>query len=232
MIEVRRGGDRGFADHGWLKSYHSFSFASYRDPAHMQFGPLRVINEDVIAPESGFGMHGHRDMEIITYVLSGAITHQDNMGNSSVIQAGHVQRMSAGTGVMHSEHNRDARTPTHMLQIWIEPARQAIAPGYEEKHLDAAARQGRLALVASEDGAQDSLTICQDARLWAGCFNKTQSADLAIDGSRRAYVHLARGQLQVNGVLLNGGDALKLSAIDLIRIDQAQDAEVLVFDLP
>lgn len=232
MIELRRSGERGYADHGWLQSHHSFSFASYRDPAHMQFGPLRVINEDVIAPQSGFGMHGHRDMEIITYVLSGAITHQDNMGNSSVIGAGSVQRMSAGTGVLHSEHNRDPLIPTHMLQIWIEPAQLAIPPGYEEKHLDDAARQGCLALVASSDGAQGSLTICQDARLWAGCFNATQSDELIVNVSRRAYVHLARGQLEVNGVLLKGGDALKLRNIDLIRIDHAVDAEVLVFDLP
>lgn len=232
MIEIRRSNERGYADHGWLRSFHSFSFASYHDPANVNFGPLRVINEDFIAPGTGFGMHGHRDMEIITYVLAGAITHRDDMGNSSVIRAGSVQRMSAGTGVMHSEHNREPQATTHMLQIWILPAQAGIQPGYEEKLLDESTRRGRLSLVASAEGGQTALRICQDVRLWAGCFDGMESARLALDPNRRAYVHLARGTLSVNGQPLAAGDAAKLSGESEAMIDWAKDAEVLVFDLP
>lgn len=232
MIEFRRSNERGYADHGWLRSFHSFSFASYHDPANVNFGPLRVINEDFIAPGTGFGMHGHRDMEIITYVLAGAITHRDDMGNSSVIRAGSVQRMSAGTGVMHSEHNRESQATTHMLQIWILPARAGIQPGYEEKPLDESTRRGRLSLVASAEGGETALKICQDVRLWAGCFDGMESARLALGPNRRAYVHLARGTASVNGQSLAAGDAAKLSGESEVTIDGAKDAEVLVFDLP
>jgi redox-sensitive bicupin YhaK (pirin superfamily) len=232
MIALRPGAERGYADHGWLRSYHSFSFASYQDPAHTQFGPLRVINEDFIAPGSGFGMHGHRDMEIITYVLEGAITHRDNMGNSSVIRAGNVQRMSAGTGIMHSEHNREPSTTTHMLQIWILPAKLGITPGYEEKPLDEAARRGGWVLVASPDGAAGSLTVCQDMRLWAGCFDGAEFGTLAIASGRRTYVQIARGTGHVNGHPLAAGDAVMLTQETQVRVDRASGAEVLVFDLP
>ncbi|MFM8547537.1 MAG: pirin family protein [Betaproteobacteria bacterium] len=232
MIDLRRSNERGYADHGWLRSHHSFSFASYHDPAHMQFGPLRVINEDFIAPGTGFGMHGHRDMEIITYVLDGAITHQDNMGNISTIRAGNVQRMSAGTGVMHSEHNRERAVTTHMLQIWISPARAGIAPSYEERPVDEAARRGKLALIASGDGLNGSMCICQDVRLWAGCFDGSESAQIPIGAGRRAYVHVARGALRANGQRLEAGDAAKLSGEPLLVLDGALEAEVLVFDLP
>ncbi len=232
MLTLRPSGERGLADHGWLQSRHSFSFASYHDPAHMQFGPLRVINEDWIAPGTGFGTHGHRDMEIITYVLAGAITHQDSMGNASVIRAGNVQRMSAGTGVMHSEHNRDSTLTTHMLQIWILPAAPGGEPGYEEKPMDEAARNGRLALIASPNGEQGSLTVRQDMRLWAGRFDSGQSGELSLAPGRRMYVHLARGALEVNGVRLEAGDAVKMTEESLVRLDRGSAAEVLIFDLP
>jgi quercetin 2,3-dioxygenase len=238
MISVRRSRDRGFADHGWLKSYHSFSFADYHDPAHMGVGNLRVINEDRIAPGTGFGTHGHRDMEIVSYVLSGALAHQDSMGNgkaggenAGVIRPGDVQRMSAGTGVMHSEFNHAKGEPTHFLQIWILPDRAGIAPGYEQKHFDAASKRGRLQLVASPDGAEGSVTVHADARLHAGLFDGEQAAIHAIDPNRPHYVHLVSGQLRVNGQRLQGGDALTLHGERELRLDQGQGAEVLVFDL-
>lgn len=232
MIELRRSEDRGYADHGWLKSFHSFSFAGYHDPAHIGFGPLRVINEDRVAAGMGFGAHGHRDMEIISYVLDGALAHRDDMGNGSVIRPGDVQRMSAGSGVVHSEFNHEKRGDTHFLQIWIEPAVRGIDPGYEERRFDAAAKRGRLALIASPDGRDGSVTIHQDARVYAGLFDGDESAELEVAAGRRVYVHLARGSLTVNDEVLAAGDAVKLRGETRIRIEDGEDAEVLVFDLP
>jgi redox-sensitive bicupin YhaK (pirin superfamily) len=232
MIEIRRGEDRGYADHGWLQSFHSFSFAGYHDPRHMGFGPLRVINEDRVAPGTGFGAHGHRDMEIISYVLDGALAHRDSMGNGSVIRPGDVQRMSAGRGVQHSEFNHEKRAQTHFLQIWIEPAVRGIEPGYEEKRFDAAAKRGRLALIASPDAREGSVKIHQDANVYAGLFDGDESATLAVTPGRRVYVHLARGALTVNGEALEAGDALKLTGEASLVLEAGREAEVLVFDLP
>jgi redox-sensitive bicupin YhaK (pirin superfamily) len=232
MIEIRKSAERGYADHGWLKSFHSFSFADYFDPRHTQFGPLRVINEDRVAPGMGFGTHGHRDMEIISYVLSGELAHKDSMGNGSVIRPGDVQRMSAGTGVRHSEYNHAADATTHFLQIWIMPQQTGIEPGYEEKHFDAADKRGRLRLVGSADGADGSVVIHQDVRLYAGLFDGDEVATLALAPKRRAYVHVARGRITVNGQALEAGDAAKLEEVESIELSQGSDAEVLVFDLP
>ncbi|MBX3600669.1 MAG: pirin family protein [Rubrivivax sp.] len=231
MITLRKSAERGYADHGWLKSFHSFSFADYFDPAHMGVGNLRVINEDRIAPGTGFGTHGHRDMEIVSYVLDGALAHKDSLGNDGVIRPGDVQRMSAGTGVRHSEFNHAADAQTHFLQIWVLPARSGIAPGYEQKHFDAAAKRGRLALVASPDGAEGSVTIHADARLRAGLFDGDERAELALDPGRIAYVHVARGSLRVNDRTLNAGDAARIEQEDRLVLEGGQAAEVLVFDL-
>ena len=232
MLTLRKSQERGYADHGWLKSFHSFSFADYQDPRHMGFGPLRVINEDRVAAGAGFGTHGHRDMEIISYVLEGALAHKDSMGNGSTIVPGDVQRMSAGRGVQHSEQNHDKSGTTHFLQIWIEPNVRGIAPGYEQKHFDAASKRGRLRLVASPDGAQDSVTIHQDARVHAGLFDGAERAKHALAPGRRAYVHLVRGKLTVNGTALEAGDALKASDVAEIEMEKGEGAEVLLFDLP
>ncbi len=231
MLTLRRSGDRGYADHGWLKSFHSFSFAGYFDPAHMGFGNLRVINEDRIAPGTGFGTHGHRDMEIISYVLSGALAHQDNMGNGTAILPGDVQRMSAGRGVMHSEYNHEREGQTHFLQIWIEPHTAGIDPGYEQKRFAPEEKRGTLRLVASPDGAQGSVTVHADARLYAGLFNGGEQARLPLDAARKTYVHLIRGALHVNGQALAAGDAAKLEGETQLHLDRGSDAEVLVFDL-
>ncbi len=232
MIEVRNARDRGHADHGWLVSDHSFSFAGYHDPAHMGFGPLRVINEDRVAPGMGFGTHGHRDMEIISYVLEGALGHKDSMGNGSAIRPGDVQRMSAGTGVQHSEFNEQKDGTTHFLQIWIEPDRRGIPPSYEEKHFPAAAKRGRLRLIASPDGRDGSVLIHQQATVHAGLFDGDERAVLAVDEGRRAYVHVARGTVQVNNRMLAAGDALKLTGEREVSIENGKEAEVLVFVLP
>lgn len=232
MIEIRKSDERGYADHGWLKSYHSFSFADYYDPRHVQFGPLRVINEDRVAPGMGFGTHGHRDMEIISYVLDGELAHKDSIGNGSVIRPGDVQRMSAGTGVRHSEYNHAAHDTTHFLQIWVIPAENGIEPGYEERHFPAEEKRGKLRLVVSPDGAEGSVVIHQDARLYAGLFDGDEAATLAIAPGRRAYVHVARGAITVNGQALGAGDAAKLEAVEAITLAQGSEAEVLVFDLP
>jgi redox-sensitive bicupin YhaK (pirin superfamily) len=232
MITLHASQQRGHAEHGWLQSYHSFSFADYYDPDNMGFGPLRVINEDWIAPGMGFGMHSHRDMEIITYVLEGEVAHKDSMGNGSTIRPGDVQRMSAGTGVMHSEFNPSPQNRTHLMQIWIMPDRQGTAPGYEEKNFDRAEKDGKLRLLASPDGEQGAVKIQQDARLYAGLFDGAQQASLALKKDRLAYVHLARGELTVNGHRLQAGDALKLQQEELLSLEQGKAAEVLVFDLP
>jgi len=232
MIEIRKAGERGYADHGWLRSYHSFSFADYYDPQHVQFGPLRVINEDRVAPGMGFGTHGHRDMEIISYVLEGELAHKDSMGNGSVIRPGDVQRMSAGTGVRHSEYNHAAHDTTHFLQIWVLPEQANLQPGYEEKHFEAADKRGRLRLVGSRDGADGSVVVHQDMRLYAGLFDGDESATLALAPQRRAYVHVARGRVTVNGRALEAGDAARIEGEDAVSLSGGSGAEVLVFDLP
>jgi redox-sensitive bicupin YhaK (pirin superfamily) len=228
--ELRRGAERGFADHGWLRSFHTFSFADYYDPENMGFGPLRVINEDRIRPGTGFGTHGHRDMEIISYVLEGALAHKDSMGTGSTIVPGDVQRMSAGRGVQHSEFNDDQKGVTHFLQIWIEPSVRGIEPSYEQKHFSEADKRGRLRLIASPDGAQGSVRIHQDARLYAGLFDGAERAEYALAPGRKAYVHVARGRLSVNGNPLEAGDALKTDS-PRIALEKGDAAEVLLFDL-
>lgn len=231
MLTLRPSQERGYADHGWLKSFHSFSFAGYYDPAHMGWGNLRVINEDTIAPGMGFGTHGHRDMEIISYVLQGSLAHQDSMGNVTAIPPGDVQRMSAGTGVRHSEFNHAPNETTHFLQIWIQPNRLGVTPGYEQKTIAAADKDGRLCLLASPDGAHGSVTLHADARLYAGLFDGAQQASLSLERGRKGYVHLVRGALKVNGVQLHAGDAALLQDEPLVRLSDAESAEVLVFDL-
>ncbi len=231
MITLRRSQERGYADHGWLKSYHSFSFAGYYDPAHMGWGNLRVINEDRIAPGTGFGTHGHRDMEIISYVLQGELAHQDSMGNVKGIPPGEVQRMSAGRGVMHSEFNHAPNQTTHFLQIWIEPNVTGIAPSYEQKAFAETDKRGQLRLVASPDGADGSVTIHADAALYAGLFDGDETAELALNPARRGYVHLVRGELEVNGQRLQAGDAALLQGESRVTLANGHDAEVLVFDL-
>jgi len=231
MIEIRKSQDRGLADHGWLRSFHSFSFADYHDPEHEAFGDLRVINEDRIQPGTGFGTHGHRDMEIISYVLEGALAHKDSMGNGSTIVPGDVQRMSAGKGVMHSEFNQAKDGVTHFLQIWIEPSVTGIAPSYEQKHFDAASKRGRLRLVGSPDGRDGSVTIHQDAFMYAALLDGADRAVHELAPGRRAYVHVARGAVTANGQALEAGDALKAVDAGEIVLDHARDAEILLFDL-
>jgi quercetin 2,3-dioxygenase len=232
MQELRSSKARGFADHGWLKSFHSFSFADYFDPQHVEFGALRVINEDRVAPGGGFGTHPHRDMEIISYVLEGELEHHDSMGNGSTIRPGDVQRMSAGTGVRHSEKNASGQNGVHFLQIWIKPDRNDVNPGYEQKNFTEEEKRGRLRLVVSSDGAEGSVQIHQDARMYAGLFDGEERATLGIAAGRRAYVHLVRGTLTVNGTQLSGGDALKFVDTARVELQGGVDAEVLVFDLP
>jgi len=231
MLTLRKSADRGYADHGWLKSFHSFSFAGYYDAKHMGWGNLRVINEDRIAPGTGFGTHGHRDMEIISYVLAGNLAHKDSMGNVKGIPPGDVQRMSAGRGVQHSEFNHAPDETTHFLQIWIAPNVTGIAPSYEQKTFTDAQKQGVLRLVASPDGDQGSVLIHADARLYSGLFDGPQTATLAMDSNRKAYVHVVRGAIAVNGIKLGAGDAALLEHEDALKLDQASDAEVLFFDL-
>jgi len=232
MLTIRKAEERGHANHGWLDSYHSFSFADYQDPAHMGYGPLRVINEDRVQAGSGFGTHGHRDMEIISYVLDGALGHEDSMGNGSSIVPGDVQRMSAGTGVRHSEYNHSKDGTTHFLQIWIEPKFTGIKPSYEQKHFAADEKRGRLRLIASPDGRDGSVSMNQDAFLYAGLFDGAERAELPLAAGRRGYVHVARGAIEVNGQRLNAGDALKLDGGTAITLKDGKGAEVLAFDLP
>jgi redox-sensitive bicupin YhaK (pirin superfamily) len=232
MQQIRRSAERGYADHGWLRSYHTFSFADYYDPQHVDFGPLRVINEDRVQPGAGFGTHAHRDMEILSYVLSGALSHKDSMGNGSTIRPGDVQRMSAGRGVQHSEFNGSNSEPVHFLQIWIVPERRGIEASYEERHFSEEQRRGRLRLIASPDRADGSVLIHQDARVYAGLLDGDETARLEVAAGRRVYVHVARGQIEVNGAALSAGDALKLTDTGTVALRDGRQAEVLLFDLP
>jgi redox-sensitive bicupin YhaK (pirin superfamily) len=232
MNTIRRSNERGHADHGWLDSYHSFSFADYFDSRHVEFGPLRVINEDRVAPGAGFGTHPHRDMEIISYVLAGELAHKDSLGNGSVIRPGDVQRMSAGTGVRHSEFNPSETQRLYFLQIWIKPDVVGIAPSYEEKHFSDAEKQGHLRLIASPDGRDGSVQIHQDASLYVGRFDGEEQASLELKPNRRSYVHVVRGEARANGIELGAGDALKVTDAPSVRIEGGRSAEVLVFDLP
>jgi len=231
MLILRHSAERGFADHEWLKSFHSFSFAGYYDPAHMGFGNLRVINEDRIAAGKGFGTHSHRDMEIIRYVLRGELENRDRMGNVKGIPPGDVQRMSAGTGVAHSEFNQAEGETTHFLQIWIEPNVTGIPPSYQQKTFSQEDKRGKLRLVASPDGAQGSVTLHADARLFAGLFDAGERATLDLPADRKTYVHLVTGRLSVNGRPLAAGDAALIEAESHLKLDGGESAEVLVFDL-
>jgi quercetin 2,3-dioxygenase len=232
MNAIRRSDERGHAQHGWLDSFHSFSFADYHDPAHMGFGPLRVINEDRVQAGRGFGTHGHRDMEIISYVLEGALAHEDSMGNGSVIRPGDVQRMSAGTGVMHSEFNASKEEPVHFLQIWIEPDRRGLPPSYEEKRFDEASKRGQWRLIASRDARDGSVLIHQDADVFVAQLDAGQALEREVDATRRGYVHVIRGELRANGQALRAGDALKLERESKLVLDGTRAAEILFFDLP
>ena len=231
MIAIRKASDRGHANHGWLDSHHTFSFAGYHDPAEMGFGSLRVINEDRVAPGMGFGTHPHRDMEIVSYVLDGSLEHRDSMGTGSVIRPGDVQRLSAGTGVTHSEFNGSKSAPVHFLQIWIEPKSNGIAPSYEQKNFSAADKKGRLRLVASPDGADGSVTIHQDAWVYATVLDGADAVTQPVDAAHRVYVHVARGEVEVNGKHLVAGDGLKIVAESAITMSRGVDAEVLLFDM-
>jgi redox-sensitive bicupin YhaK (pirin superfamily) len=232
MLQIRKSDHRGKADHGWLKSHHTFSFGHYHDPDHTGFGPLLVINEDRVQPGGGFGTHGHRDMEIISYVLDGALAHQDSMGNGSVLRYGDVQRMTAGTGVRHSEYNHSQSELVHFLQIWIEPNVKGIPPGYEEKHFEPESKKGQLRLIASSDGREGSVTIHQNAAIYASILNGADQVEHPLAPGRNAYLHVIRGQVHVNGTELSTGDALKVTNESLISLSQAEAAEVLLFDLP
>jgi len=232
MNQLRPANERGHARHGWLDSFHSFSFADYHDPSHMGFGPLRVINEDRVQPGQGFGTHGHRDMEIISYVLEGGLAHRDSMGNGSVIRPGDVQRMSAGTGITHSEYNASERDPVHFLQIWIEPDVRGIAPSYEEKRFDDASKRGQWRLIASRDGREGSVRIHQDARVYVTRLEAGETISHELANGRRAYVHVIRGDARVNEQPLSTGDALKVESEREVRVDHAQAADILLFDLP
>jgi len=232
MITLRKANERGHANHGWLDSFHSFSFADYMDPEHMGFGPLRVINEDRIAPGGGFGTHGHKNIEIVTYVLEGELAHKDSLGTGSVIRPGDVQRMSAGTGVRHSEFNHSQDKGVHLLQIWIEPNVLGIEPSYEEKRFSPAEKEGRLRIVASGDAREGSVLIHQDASLYAGLFNGAQQVSLPLAPGRIAFVHAVRGEVTVNNQRLTAGDAAKLNNEHSVLIEEGCNAEVLVFDLP
>jgi len=231
MIVVRKAQDRGHANHGWLDSYHTFSFADYYDPREMGYGALRVINEDRVAPGQGFGTHAHRDMEIISYVLDGALEHKDSMGTGSLIRPGDVQRMSAGTGVLHSEFNPSPRQHVHFLQIWIEPNVQGVAPSYEQKNFSNSEKQGRLRLIASEDGAQGSVKIHQDANVYATVLYGEGTVSYTLAQDRRAYVHVVRGAVQLNGIELTAGDGAKISAERELHLSDGKAAEVLLFDM-
>lgn len=230
-MNIRRANERGHADHGWLDSYHTFSFADYYDPKHMGFRALRVINEDRVAPAKGFGSHPHRDMEIVSYVLEGGLEHKDSIGTNGVIRPGDVQRMSAGTGVLHSEFNASPSEPVHFLQIWIAPGKRGIEPSYEQKPFPREEKQGRLRLIASPNGKDGSVTIHTDARIYAGCFREGESGKLGLESGRFAWVQVARGRVRVNGEALEAGDGAAISQEPAVEIEGVDDAEVIVFDL-
>lgn len=233
MITVRKSGERGYADNGWLKSYHTFSFANYHDPRFMGFSALRVINEDVVVPSMGFPTHGHRDMEIVTYVLSGALEHKDSMGNGSIIRPGEVQRMSAGTGVTHSEYNASASENVHLLQIWILPAHNGIAPGYEQKTFTVDEKAGKLRLVASPDGSNGSVTIHQNARIYAAVLDNGQVVSADVSNGRNGWVQMAKGSAKLNDIVLNQGDGAAVTReTRLMLTGTAKSSELLLFDLP
>ena len=232
MLEVRRSAERGYFDHGWLRTFHTFSFADYYDPNWLGYGPLRVINDDRVAPSQGFGKHGHRDMEILTYILSGELAHRDSMGNGSVIRVGDVQRMSAGTGVTHSEFNPSAAHEVHLLQIWILPEALRLTPGYEQKTFSAADKRGRLRLIAAHQGADGAVTVHQDVRVYAGLFDGAERAELAVASGRRAWVQMARGRLTGGDTALADGDGAYTAGPVQLGLHGGTDAEVLVFDLP
>ena len=232
MLTVRKAEERGHANHGWLDTYHTFSFADYHDPREMGYGPLRVINDDKVQPGQGFGTHGHRDMEIITYVLEGALEHKDSMGNGSVIRPGDVQRMSAGTGVRHSEFNPSRNEGVHLLQIWIEPKITGVKPSYEEKQFGPAEKKGQLRLIASPDGREGSVTIHQDARVYVALLDGKDAVAHQLAPERRAYVHIARGAVKVNGIVLKGGDGAKIAGESKLEFSGEKQAELLLFDLP
>jgi redox-sensitive bicupin YhaK (pirin superfamily) len=232
MLTVRKAGERGHANHGWLDTWHTFSFADYYDASEMGFGALRVINDDKVEPGQGFGMHGHRDMEIITYVLEGALEHKDSIGNGSIIRPGNVQRMSAGTGVRHSEFNPSRDKGVHLLQIWIEPKITGVKPSYEEKQFGTAEKKGQLRLIASPDGREGSVTIHQDAYVYASMLDGKDVVSHRLAPGRRAYVHVARGAVAVNGVELKDGDGAKIAGEDALKFSGARQTELLLFDLP
>ena len=232
MLKLRKSGERGHVNHGWLDTYHTFSFADYHDPAEMGFSALRVINDDKVQPGQGFGTHGHRDMEIITYVLEGALEHKDSMGNGSIIRPGNVQRMSAGTGVRHSEFNPSRDERVHLLQIWIEPKITGVRPSYEEKQFGVEDKRGQLRLIASPDGRDASVTIHQDAYVYASVLDGKDVVRHRLAPGRRAYAHVARGTVAVNGTPLQGGDGVKIENESSIELKDAREAEVLLFDLP
>ena len=231
MITLRKSSSRGYAHHDWLESWHSFSFADYYDPANIRFASLRVINEDIVQPDTGFDTHGHRDMEILTYVLSGALQHKDSMGNGTQMRYGEVQLMSAGTGVQHSEFNPSPDEPVHLLQIWIMPDRQGLTPGYQQKNFSVEEKQGRWCLLASPDATQGSLLIHQDVQVFAARLNGAQTLDYPLAAGRKAYLHVARGSLQANGHALAAGDAVTYVDEGRIALGAGQDAEVLLFDI-
>lgn len=231
MIRIRKHDERGHFDHGWLNTWHTFSFADYHDPEHMGFSCLRVINDDRIAPGVGFPTHGHRDMEIITYILQGTLAHQDSMGNGSQIGSGDVQYMSAGKGITHSEFNASAQEMVHLLQIWITPAQTRLTPRYAQRHFAAQAKRGRWCLIASPDGAEDSLQIVQDARLFATLLGPGDVLDYPLNG-RRLWLHVARGEARVNDIALQAGDAVAVEGEHAIRVVSEHQGEVLLFDLP
>jgi len=232
MIQLRPSAERGYADHGWLRARHSFSFADYHDPAEMGWGALRVINEDRVAPGTGFGRHGHRDMEIVTYILSGTLEHKDSLGHGGLIQRGEVQRMSAGKGILHSESNPSPDEETHLLQIWIEPAERGTSASYEQQALPLDELRGRWRLVASPDGADGSTTIGQDARLWASLLAPGESIDYRLQAGRLGYVQLIYGQLEINGNTLVAGDGAKIADETDLKFLASQETEFLLFDLP
>ena len=232
MLEIRRSAERGYFDHGWLKTFHTFAFADYYEPDWVGYGPLRVINDDRVAPGQGFGKHGHRDMEILTYILAGQLEHKDSMGNGSVIRVGDVQRMSAGTGVTHSEFNPSATEEVHLLQIWILPEAQRLAAGYEQKHFGTADKRGRLRLIAAHGGEDGAVLIHQDARVYAGLFDGAERAEFQVPAGRRAWLQVARGDIAVGDTALAAGDGAYASGPALLSLHTGAHAEVLLFDLP